>query len=137
MKTTGSRVGLGAAMRSLTQTESMSQRSQSSINSSTLSGDSLSNAPSPKAIPMRIFKGTPILIFPHRILDRNCHFEAEPRNLSDRCRPTLHCDTLSRGQPPFKNPAPVLFRVSFAFFAVKLFFVNLRPLRQQVFTNSA
>src|SRR5262249_39476113 len=61
----------------------------------------------------------PILIFPHRILDRNCHFEAEPRNLSDRCRPTLHCDTLSRGQPPFKNPAPVLFRVSFAFFAVK------------------
>src|SRR5262249_9123014 len=66
MKTTGSRVGLGAAMRSLTQTESMSQRSQSSINSSTLSGDSLSNAPSPKAIPMRIFKGTPILIFPHQ-----------------------------------------------------------------------
>src|SRR4029453_7933245 len=55
MKTTGSRVGLGAAMRSLTQTESMSQRSQSSINSRTLSGDSLSNAPSPKAIPIRIF----------------------------------------------------------------------------------
>src|SRR5262247_254849 len=66
MKTTGSRVGLGAEIRSLTHTESMSQRSQSSINSRTLSGDSLSNAPSPKAIPMRIFKGTPILIFPHR-----------------------------------------------------------------------
>ena len=40
MKTTGSRVGLGAAIRSLTHTESMSQRSQSSMKSRTLSGES-------------------------------------------------------------------------------------------------
>src|SRR5215510_5273595 len=111
MKTTGSRVGLGAAIRSLTHTESMSQRSQSSINSMTLSGDSLSNAPSPNAIPMRIFKGTPIMIFPHRMVDRNCHFEAEPKNLSDRCRPTPHYDTFSRGQPPFQKPRLYLFYV--------------------------
>src|SRR5262249_26475835 len=96
MKTTGSRVGLGAAMRSLTQTESMSQRSQSSINSSTLSGDSLSNAPSPKAIPIRIFKGTPILIFPHQG-GRKTHFSLAKSDRTILIMLCLLCHSSPRG----------------------------------------
>src|SRR5437879_1066131 len=55
MNTMGSSVGRGATMRSLTQTESMVQRSQSSMKLNSASGLWSSKDESARLIPMRTF----------------------------------------------------------------------------------